>query len=462
MLNYFSIVVYLASKNCKAFVDLSGSITVEELLDEAKQRWNLPTNSDYSVIVERTGERLNLCQTFDTVGIENNDALVIYPESKIEFSRDEVYDTQNSSIAEKLDTSSPLVLPHSGVELPPISERKEFPFCLLPSEQISLRPVFFNIIVRSVDGTYEQAIELPSTIEAGELLQRTKQWWNLPNNIPFYLVLERTCQVLNLSRSLGVLGIKNNDTITIVPEAEGGGMIIHGLIVEQLEANGSLKTFKMHASEPHGELIVALADEYEEPREGPFYFLERQDAETFSKGFAECQCRRIGKKNFRVLDRTYEFYVQWRGIPTERSKTSYYALSLPEYAIPELIQIVNPRNPSREFQRSVVRDDQTNRFIVYLDCRSSYGQFDFDLICKFIIETSKFSSSQYSDSFTTSYGYPDTWKYALEAEETAKVQDFFREQEKNCIEMNFYAPVGNAAGNVQGSQESSNTTTHLS
>lgn len=51
----------------------------------------------------------------------------------------------------------------------------------------------------------------------------------------------------------------------------GGGFVMDvvGVIVEQLEADGALRTFRMRAVDRNAPLTIALADEYEEPRSGP-------------------------------------------------------------------------------------------------------------------------------------------------------------------------------------------------
>jgi hypothetical protein len=50
----------------------------------------------------------------------------------------------------------------------------------------------------------------------------------------------------------------------------GGGMMLKALIVEQLEADGTLRSLQMKPA-LETDLVVAFADEYDEPREGPFH-----------------------------------------------------------------------------------------------------------------------------------------------------------------------------------------------
>ena len=50
-------------------------------------------------------------------------------------------------------------------------------------------------------------------------------------------------------------------------------MQVKALIFEQLEGDGTLRTFKM-MSDSDRPLVVALSDEYDEPRVGPVHFLD--------------------------------------------------------------------------------------------------------------------------------------------------------------------------------------------
>ena len=209
-----------------------------------------------------------------------------------------------------------------------------------------------------------------------------------------------------MSKTIAVYGFYLNiRVLVVIPyDFEAGGMILQSLIIEQLEIDGTLKTFRMR-SQSNREIIVAFADEYEEPREGPVYFLDEEYTEIFTKGFAKCESRRLGKK-FSYLNNQYEINICWRGITTERNELSLYSLSLPKYAVPQSINIEDPRKLSREFRRDVIKDYQHDRFVIYLECRSKYGLFDFDLNCKFSIDSLNFSYAQYKDSFTeNNYDY---------------------------------------------------------
>jgi hypothetical protein len=282
---------------------------------------------------------------------------------------------------------------------------------------------FVSVIIKTTDGTSQTSVQAPTNIRLEELIKDIQTLWYGDCAVDF--VLERTHKTLNNSMTLNQLKIQDNDVIIVVPIAEGGGMIVNSLIVEQLDYNGTSKVFKMMSSDRYGDLVVALLDEYEEPREGPFHFLDNQYAKMFSKDFAKCQSRKLGTRNFSQFNGDYEFHTKWRGIPTKQNSLSYYAISLPEYGIIKLISIRDPQT-GKELSRSVIRDDQRNRFVIYLECRASDsdGLFDFDLICKFIICSEKFSFSNYSDSLTTDGGMPDAWQYVLGEKERNKVKSF--------------------------------------
>ena len=74
-------------------------------------------------------------------------------------------------------------------------------------------------------------------------------------------------------------------------------MRIAALIVEQLDEDGLLKTFRTKPT-PNHELIVAFPNEYDEPRKGPFHFLDPEDEERFAKGFANCAIRKVAASRF--------------------------------------------------------------------------------------------------------------------------------------------------------------------
>lgn len=283
------------------------------------------------------------------------------------------------------------------------------------------------------------------------LVNILKEQFDLSQNDPHFLYIKigRSFHYLENQKTLKQLDTKNSNVLKIGTILKASGMIIHGLVMEQLNEDGTLKTFKM---KPHSsrELIIAFPDEFEEPRESPFYFLDQEDTKRFNEGFAECQSRRLGKRSFFYQDKNYHFRSQWREISTKSQEITYYTLSLPQYAIPVGLEITNPSQPEQQFKRSIIKDEQNFRFIIYLSCRSSYGRFNFDLSVKFTIHNhSDFLNLGYQDEFTIdAYQILDIWKYNLADNEPAKVQQFFMAD--NIY--NFKSPVNNVANEVKGNQ----------
>jgi len=202
-------------------------------------------------------------------------------------------------------------------------------------------------------------------------------------------------------------------------------MMLKALIVEQLERDGTLKSLRMQPSTDR-DIVVAFADEYDEPRHGPFHFLDERDERRFREGFANCRARRLRYPNFVSNGALLHVETSWYGIPTERNSLSYYALSLPEFGIPRLISISDPHRAGHEYRRYVTRDDERNRYVIYLECASSMGRFDFDLACDFVIDPDVFSTSEYHDQKSSEYGgRGDDWKFCLNDTEREKIYQFF-------------------------------------
>jgi hypothetical protein len=74
-----SVVVRMADGTKKAAVNLPGNLTIGQLLQTTQQRWNLPSNTEYDARLDRTGVQLDPSATLDSVGVEENDVLVILP-----------------------------------------------------------------------------------------------------------------------------------------------------------------------------------------------------------------------------------------------------------------------------------------------------------------------------------------------------------------------------------------------
>jgi hypothetical protein len=230
-------------------------------------------------------------------------------------------------------------------------------------------------------------------------------------------------------------------------------MMLKALIVEQLEADGTLLSLRMRPSSD-SDLVVSFAHEYAEPRHGPFHFLDERDEERFRDGFAHCRARSLGRPNFHKRGNSYHVKTSWKGIPTERSWLSYYALSLPLFAIPTSVSISDPHRPDREYRRYVTRDDVRNRFVIYLECASSMGRFDFDLACDFVVDEKQFSTSEYQQTKSAEHGWQgEDWKYCLNEAERERIQQFFI----GSIQMGDIYSAGQAGAMGPNAQATNNT-----
>jgi hypothetical protein len=227
------------------------------------------------------------------------------------------------------------------------------------------------------------------------------------------------------------------------------------VIVEQLDSNSALRTFRMQA-EHGGRLTVAFADEYEEPRSGPFHFLDELHESAFRNAFAECKSRRVHSSRFTSSDGLFHFHTSWLGIPTERRHLSYYALCLPEHAIPTRVRFTDPRS-EREYKKAVVRDDQRERYVLYLACRSSHGAFDFALEVDFRISAEEFASSEFCDETTTPYGaHVDAYEYLLPRSDQIVVQQFFSKEISMGDQYNVRGQVGAFGPNAKAENNTFN------
>ena len=203
-------------------------------------------------------------------------------------------------------------------------------------------------------------------------------------------------------------------------------MDIKALIVEQLEWNGTLKTMRLQPVNQRP-LIVAFPDEYAEPRQGPFHFLDSADEERFVAGFADCKIRRLGASKFRKEGDSTHFATEWMGVPTQQDFLTLYTLLLPPDAIPVSIHFRDPRS-DREFRKTIFRDDKLRRYTLYLECRSSFGTFDFVFETEFVHSPTRFPESSYSDSKTLLGDHRQAeYQHVLQGSETNRVQQFFAE-----------------------------------
>ena len=202
-------------------------------------------------------------------------------------------------------------------------------------------------------------------------------------------------------------------------------MDVFSVLVEQLDSNGLIRTFRMKADRGYP-ITVAFADEYEEPREGPFHFLDSEYERKFHSGFASCKARKLSSSRLKQTRGKFNLSISWIGIPTIQGRLSYYALSLPLYAIPTKVKCYDPRSKN-ELVKYVIRDDNCKRFIVYMECRSSYGTFDFTMDIEFkLSDMNLFYHAEYQDKLTSAYGHKlESYQYLLENKDNIKIQNFF-------------------------------------
>jgi hypothetical protein len=158
-------------------------------------------------------------------------------------------------------------------------------------------------------------------------------------------------------------------------------MDVSALVVQELELDGSISTFRM-AAEPGHRLTVGFADEFTDPRSGPFHFIAERNEKAFAEGFANREVRKLSELLFAVSGDEYRLELPWQG------RQRFYALSLPEFAVPSEIRVKDPHS-NKPLYKCVVRDDQRNRFVIYINRQWSRADFDFVLVVRFRIEDRK-------------------------------------------------------------------------
>jgi hypothetical protein len=154
-------------------------------------------------------------------------------------------------------------------------------------------------------------------------------------------------------------------------------MDVSALVVQELELDGSISTHRM-AAEPGHRLTVGFADEFTDPRSGPFHFTAERNEKAFAEGFANREVRKLSESLFAVSGDEYRLELPWQG------RQRNYALSLPEFAVPFWIEVTDPHS-NKPLYKYVVRDDQRNRFIIYINRQWSRADFDFVLVVRFRI-----------------------------------------------------------------------------
>ena len=205
-------------------------------------------------------------------------------------------------------------------------------------------------------------------------------------------------------------------------------MNVKSIVVEQIDWTGTTKSLMLEP-DSNGRLIVAFPPDYEEPRTGPFYFQSTNYQNKYDQGFAECRSHVIAPQNYFSEEDVFTYKAVWQNIPTEKMSSSYYALYLPEYAIPVSVEVLDPFKEGKEFRRTIIKDNQQPRYIVYLQCVSQYGVFTFNLKCRFKKDELGFAASSYTDKFQQDfYAQPEEWKHYMNDEDKERTQHFFAKQ----------------------------------
>ena len=205
-------------------------------------------------------------------------------------------------------------------------------------------------------------------------------------------------------------------------------MDTNALIIEQLEWDGTLKSFTLEAAPELGKMWVAYPNEYEDERPGAFHFLDEDYENLFEQKLAKCRTAKLSKENFNTQGNSFHFKTTWNNIPTKSSYLTFYSLYFPEFAVPDEIHILDTFQKDKEFKKTIYRDDPKNRYIVFLECRSSVGIFNFRLHTTFHKDEQNFKQSSYSDDKTIGFneGEPHVaWEYLLADKEADKVNNFF-------------------------------------
>ncbi|MBL0237548.1 MAG: hypothetical protein IPQ02_13290 [Saprospiraceae bacterium] len=108
-------------------------------------------------------------------------------------------------------------------------------------------------------------------------------------------------------------------------------------------------------------------------------------------------------------------------MPTTRGDLTFYSLYLPQFAIPTSIKINDSLPPYNEFNKTVYRDDSKSRFLIYLECRSKAGKFNFKIDVDFYEGKNEFGAAAYKDEKTFEFYQPHTYESVLPTKVATKV-----------------------------------------
>ncbi|PZR01576.1 MAG: hypothetical protein DI539_28390, partial [Flavobacterium psychrophilum] len=197
-----------------------------------------------------------------------------------------------------------------------------------------------------------------------------------------------------------------------------------------------------------GDLCVAFPNEYAGERSAPFYFQNVEYENIFQEKEAKSKQKKLLSSNFYQSDDGFVFERKRQSIPTEKQSLTYYTLYLPLYAVPTNIQVTDTLPPGKQFTKNVFRDDQTNRYIVYIKCSSRYGLFNFNIFCRFHLDQQNFKASVYADDKTIDFDTPsDHLRGMISPNAVELVEQFFTTNNHNYNIMNKHYHI-NQAQNV--------------
>jgi hypothetical protein len=235
-------------------------------------------------------------------------------------------------------------------------------------------------------------------------------------------------------------------------------MNIHAIIHEQIDWDGIIKSFQLKEREEFGDLWVAFPGDYGDVRDGPFYFLDKEYETWFNTKKANCRQARIAPENFFQEGENYVFKTEWHKVPTLRDSLTYYALYLPESAVPTEIRFSDPYAKGKEYSRTVFRDDEKNRFVLYIECSSRFGTFSFDTFAKFHFDQDNFKNASYHDDKTVDfYKHLDPVEFFSSERDKETVSNFFIQTKQYNHNMGDTYHVNQAGAVGPGSSATNNT-----
>jgi hypothetical protein len=135
-----------------------------------------------------------------------------------------------------------------------------------------------------------------------------------------------------------------------------------------------------------------------------------------------------------------------------------FALYLPEFAVPTEIRFSDPYAQGREYSRTVFRDDEKNRFVLYIECSSRIGIFSFDTFTKFHFDEYNFNKKNYQDENTVDfYKHLSPVEFFNSEEDKETVSNFFIQARQYNHHMGDTYHVNQAGAVGPGSSASNNT-----